>query len=43
MVKYENYRFECSYPGHTGLRVWPAIGYAEFKVDQVHLVEKGVK
>ena len=27
--KDENYRFECSYPGHTGLRVWPAIGYAE--------------
>ena len=23
--KDENYRFECSYPGHTGLRVWPAI------------------
>ena len=29
--KDENYRFECSYQGHTGLRVWPAIGYAEFQ------------
>ena len=47
--KDENYRFECSYPGNTGLRVWPTIGYAEFQVgqtvdiDQVHLVKKGVK
>ena len=29
--KDENYRFECSYLGHTGLRVWPTIGYAEFQ------------
>ena len=48
--KDENYRFECSYLGHTGVCVYgPLSDTPNFKVgqtvdiDQVHLVKKGVK